>query len=207
METINDIDVNLINKRTFDTARRVQGTNTAEIQKNLEKTGKYYDHVNKAATQRAFAANTAVSNLMYHKNTDLVAQMNESWNTNRHFHLTLDSESKRVKQGNKTAKVDVYRMRQEELQLEYTRNMYDVKKSVVIKTGLIVALCTLVYTVHASGKLNKKVAILIIAAFALLYTGWVLKDLTDANKRRDMDWERYYWKSDNVDEGKGGKCE
>eukprot|EP00798_Chlamydomonas_sp_ICE-L_P014612 gene14612-biopygen23657 len=124
MEKINDIDVNLINKRAFDTARRIQGNNTEEIQKNLVNTNKYYDHVNKQATQRAFKTNNAVSNLLYHKNTDLVAQMNESWNTNRHFHLTLDKEASRLDKGNKTAKVDVYRMRQEELQLEYTRNLY-----------------------------------------------------------------------------------
>jgi hypothetical protein len=206
MEKINDIDVNLINKRAFDTARRIQGNNTEEIQKNLVNTNKYYDHVNKQATQRAFKTNNAVSNLLYHKNTDLVAQMNESWNTNRHFHLTLDKEASRLDKGNKTAKVDVYRMRQEELQLEYTRNLYKVKKYIVIKTCMIICIAALVYRIHTSGKLKKKFAIIIIAVVTIIYIISIIRDLTDANKRRHMDWERYYWKSNNI-EGNKDKCE
>jgi hypothetical protein len=195
MERINDVDVSLINDRAFDTVRRVNGENIDAVSRNIDSSNRYYDHVSAEATRRAFSTNAAASRLLYHKNTDLIAQMNESWNKNRHFNLTLKNESERLSKGNKTAAVDVYKMRQEELQLEYSRHYAKVMTKIMLLTILSIALITIVVALFRMGKIKKMLVVILAVVIVFYYTISVLSQLGGLARRRALDWERYYWQS------------
>lgn len=204
MEQTNGVDVTLINDRAFDTVRRINGENIDEVARNISTSTQYYDRMNEEATRRAFSTNAAASRLLYHKNTDLIAQMNESWNKNRHFNLTLQTESERLSKGNKTAMVDVYKMRQEELQLEYSRHYAKAMTKIMLLTIFSIALMAIVVALYRIGKIKKMLVVILAVVIAFYYTISVLSQVGALARRRALDWERYYWQSKLA--GESGEC-
>ena len=152
-------DLNLINATAFNTVQKINAPTLAGVQQNLNSTSTYTNHINNQSALRAQGLSASTTNLVYHRNTDLVAQLNESWNANRHINNTLNNEIKRLDGHNKVAKVDVYKMRQAELQLEYSRSAYYKKTGIVIATIILLTTVTLAVALMGMGRLSRPITI------------------------------------------------
>jgi hypothetical protein len=188
-------DLNLINATAFNTVQKINAPTLAGVQQNLNSTSTYTNHINNQSALRAQGLSASTTNLVYHRNTDLVAQLNESWNANRHINNTLNNEIKRLDGHNKVAKVDVYKMRQAELQLEYSRSAYYKKTGIVIATIILLTTVTLAVALMGMGRLSRPITIVVCTIFVLAYILYIVSTVRDLSRRRDMDWRRYYWDS------------
>jgi hypothetical protein len=195
MNNSTEVDVSLINARAFDTVQRIDAPTLSGVQEKIDAARKYTDHVNNQSSRQAQGLNASNTNLMYHKNTDLIAQINESWNANRHINNTLNNEIKRLDNHNKVAKVDVYKMRQSELQLEYSRSAYHKKSKIVIATIIMLCAVTLTVALMGMGRISRPITIVVCTVFLLAYILYVVSMVRDLGHRRDMDWRRFYWDS------------
>lgn len=193
--TLTADDLALINGRAFQTVQNINAPTLSGVQQNLNAANQYTSFLNQQSNAQQQGLNASESNLMYHRNTDLVAQINESWNANRHIHNTLKNEKKRLDNHNKVAKVDVYKMRQAELQMEYIRSSYQKKTKLVIATIIVICIVTLTVALMGMDRLSRPITIIVCTIFILGYILYVIGMMRDFGQRRDMDWRRFYWDS------------
>jgi cation transport ATPase len=189
------VDVPLINARAFQVVQEIDAPTLSGVNQNLASSKKYTNYVNNQSTRQAQGINASTTNLMYHRNTDLIAQLNESWNANRHINNTLNNEIKRLDNHNKVAKVDIYKMRQSEMQLEYSHSSYQKKTRIAIATIIMVCTVTLVVALMGMGRISRPITIILCTVILLAYVLYVISMVRDLGRRRDMDWRRFYWDS------------
>ena len=163
--------------------------------------GTYLENTNLAS---AFDDNR--QSYLYQKNTDLLAQMNESWNTNRFIKKSLDSEGKRIRLNNKTASRDIYKMRHEQFQLEFSTNFYKCMVKIMIVSIYAILTILVVSVLNIQGvHIGNMLAGIIIAIVASVYVFVLVIMVKDLSQRRIMDWERYYWKNKGKNSNDNGQ--
>ena len=135
-------------------------------------------------------------NQVYQQNTDLLAQMNESWNANRHIARTLQKEHGRISELDKRAQVDVHRMRHHHLNNNYLRGYY----SFVIKTLMTSVYATLLVmftlALWMAGVIPTSMFILIGILILVAFFVIVIVMYRYIVYKRRTDWNHHYWKLD-----------
>jgi hypothetical protein len=203
MDTSNVVlkaDVKTINQRGFDVVRQIDGKSPHEARRNIITDDKYNDYVNRQSAKRSFGIGASVVNLMYHKNTDILTQLNESWNTNRFINTGLTKEKARLGKDNKVAMVDIYKMRQEELQLEFSRFFYECMIRIVLATIIALSAIMALSSLRLQNKIGIWLAGVLIITICFLYAGALIIMIRQLSRRRIMDWQRYYWKKGPIKE-------
>lgn len=182
-------------------ALKHQGFNVIRSNPDVTETHEYKEYANNAAIKRTSGVNAHIMSLMYHKNTDLLAQFNESWNANRSLNIGLNNEKKRLEKHTKTAMVDIYKMRQEALQFEFDKYFYECMVRVISFSIFMLSIILTVSALQLLAKFGLWVSIPLIVTALLVYIVGMVIMIRRLADRRIMDWQRFYWKkkpSDSV---------
>lgn len=129
------------------------------------------------------------------QNTDLLAQMNASYNANDYIVQAVASERVRVGTLDAHAKRDVYRLQGQSLGTVYTE---DQCKFLTLVTRLVLLASILVVAVVSAtsqSSITRRTGI-ILAVFVVLIVGvGFLVLISTAATRRNNVWGHYYWKT------------
>ena len=188
----------MISQRGFDVVRDTEGGSISNTKDNILSGDKYSEHVNRQASKRSLGLSASAANLLYHKNTDVLAQLNESWNAHRFIHTSMSKEHQRLMKHNKTAKVDVYKMRQEALQMEFSRFFYECMNRIIICTIIAMSVIMVFSALLLQNKVNMWVAGPVIGLVCLIYICGLIIIIRKLSQRRIMDWQRFYWKKGDI---------
>lgn len=128
-------------------------------------------------------------------NTDLLAQMNASYDANDYIVQAVDSEQERIRALNSHAKRDVYKLQGQSMGTVYTE---DQCKFLTLVTRLVMLASILVVAVISAtsqNRISKRTGI-ILAVFVVLLVGvGFLILISTAATRRNNVWGHYYWKT------------
>jgi hypothetical protein len=145
-------------------------------------------------------------------NTNMLAMMNESWNSNRYIATTLNSESKRVDKLDSQAKRDIYKLRQEQMYYTNRAEYYAFGSRVIIFTMFVTLLAFIPASMWVAGKLSSIIVAVSVGVVLLIYLMILVLAFAVTAKRRKSDWNQFYWrKGDTVTAateggGAGGSC-
>jgi hypothetical protein len=131
----------------------------------------------------------------FQKNTDLLAQMNESWNANRYILNSLNKETKRVSSLDTQAKRDIYKLRQDELHMSYATSYYEFGTISIIITTYFTLLALIPISLWRAGRLPVVLVMVVVGILALLFTIVMLYRFLIAGGRRKGAWRKFYWKA------------
>ena len=154
-----------------------------------------------ATTGAAAVADTAVSQsdqdavAKYISMTDVMAQMNESANTNMYIAASLDKEIERVRKLDGSAKTGIYKVRQEHQYYSYMESYYNFVTRIMMFT-LIVTLIMLCFVAvwrmgHITGGMFWTLTLILLALYAIV----MMIAFQNAAYRRKNAWDKYYFKT------------
>ena len=207
--TYDDLDMQNISNQTSSMMQRL-GANTAdEATQKLAEAAKQTNYLQLSTMVTNSIDAKARHDAAFQKNTDLLAQMNESWNANRYILNSLDKETKRISSLDSQAKRDIYKLRQDELHLSYMGSFYDFGSRAIIFTMFFTLLALIPVALWRADRLNGLVVIIGVGVLAVLYAIVMLFSFTNVGGRRKGAWKKYYWKAGKaVQNAKGnqGNC-
>lgn len=198
-------DAVITNNKLASVVQNVSDQTTLQVQKKINADDRYQEHVAKMKSMRDMKAD--IGAFMYSKNTDMLAQMNESWNTNKYIYKTLKNDKQRISRLSKEKMTELYRMRQTQLQLEYTREFYG-KLSLIVVITLYATLLLLILAVYMQHETSTPIVLWVIfASIAVLYTILIIIIIMKMSKRRIMDWQKLYnEKGKTIKENNNQEC-
>jgi heme/copper-type cytochrome/quinol oxidase subunit 4 len=130
--------------------------------------------------------------------TDLLAQVNESWNSNRYIVNAVAREKQRVEQLDAQAKRDIYLSRQTQQSADYKTHLFACMVRVLIVT-LIGTLLTLVpVAMWRAGALSGKALIFFVVLILAIYMVVTVIIVRNAGVRRQGQWDKYYFSAKNL---------
>ena len=127
-------------------------------------------------------------------NTNMLAMMNESWNSNRYIATTLNSESKRVDKLDSQAKRDIYKLRHEQMYYTNRGQYYAFGSRVIIFTMFVTLLAFIPASMWLAGKLSSIVVAVAVGVVLLIYLMVLVLAFAMTAKRRKSDWNQFYWR-------------
>ena len=134
--------------------------------------------------------------LMFQKNTDLLAQMNESYNANVYLQKSLTSEKSRVGEADTRAKRELYRLRQKAMFTDYMANYYDMASGAVIMTLYVTLLLLFPVALWKAGRISHTQLFILDGVLLALYAVVMVALFAKTGGRRKTAWKQYYWTVD-----------
>jgi hypothetical protein len=151
-----------------------------------------------AAVRSSQSLASDYTNEQHQRNTDLLAQMNESWNSNRYILNAVSKEKKRLEQLDTQAKRDIYLSRQAQQSADYSTNLYTFLTRMIMFT-LLTTLALLVPVALWRDDLLSATAMLFIDSILLcIYAVAVVVLVRHAALRRQTMWDQYYFSTKSV---------
>lgn len=150
--------------------------------------------------------NAAVRDDQFQRNTNLLAQMNESYNANSYLLQSLATEDKRLSSLDDRARRDLYRLKQEDLNFVYMAQFYRFMSSMTMLTLYILVLMLLPVALWQMKRIPYAFLWIIDGVLVLIYLAIIM--FNRISMRRTTDWSAYYWKlGDTVDNDKKDSCD
>ena len=135
--------------------------------------------------------NSAQRDSQFQHNTNLLAQMNESYNANRYILNTLNKEDLRLSTLDSRARRDIYRLKQEDLHAVYAAQLYRFMRNLAIATLVVLLLLLLCVALYQSDKLSFRTAVAIGSTIILVYLIVIIANRVSI--RRTTDWSSYFF--------------
>lgn len=135
------------------------------------------------------------------QNTDLLAQMNASYNANDYITQAVASEQARVGTLDAYAKRDVYRLQSQSLGTAYTLdhcNFLALLTRVVLLAAILVVA---VVSATAQNIISRRSGIILGVVIVCVIGLNFLIQVSIAARRRNNVWGHYYWKTDQTKTG------
>lgn len=125
-------DVQTVAYKTQDMIRDTGANQVSELATQVDTLDKLaiYNQTNRAVRNQINVAYD--QNLKFQQNTDLLAQLNESWNTNQYLASNIKSEETRVKKLDDMARREVYLFRHRILYSEYMASYYKMMTNILV---------------------------------------------------------------------------
>lgn len=193
-----DLDMSTIQMQTQELMRDLGARDATDVQAKLA-TIADQERYQQIASQTQSTMNARVTDdMIFQRNTHLLAQLNESWNANRYIANSLTADEKRVARLDTLTKRDIYKSRQGRMYTTYMVNYYGFATSMAIATFFVVLLLLVPVAMWQVGKLSFHAMLIAAGVILALYLvlAWLLMRKTA--RRRTSDWRQYYWKLGSV---------
>ena len=129
----------------------------------------------------------------YHQHTDLLAQMNESWNASRYIAQRASNEKKRLEKLDALSRREVYMLRQRELYAVYVADRSHAVVGILIATVAAVLLALMSAALWRAGRLGATPAVWLAVGVGLLYAVALFILLSRFTRRRRDVWDKPRW--------------
>ncbi len=193
--TFDDIDMQTISNATAAMMQNLGANTAAEARSRIGDADKRTNYLQLSAMVTNSAEAKARHDADYQKNTDLLAQMNESWNANRYIVNAVRKESGRVNRLDGQIKRDVYRLRHDKLQDTYMLKKYDFGTNIAILTTYVMLLGMIPVALWSAGSFNATVMLFFVCLLLVFYALGIAALFMRAGHRRKGAWKQFYWKS------------
>jgi hypothetical protein len=131
--------------------------------------------------------------VMFQKNTDLLAQMNESWNANAYLNSAIVGEQDRVHRADVDARRDLYRLRQQAMYADYMSHYYDAATRVVLLSIYVTLLLLMPVALWKMGRISSGQMLLLDGILLLLYLVVLVAICARTAGRCNGAWQQFYW--------------
>lgn len=136
------------------------------------------------------------SDLQYQRNTDLLAQMNESYNTNKYIDTNLRNEQIRLSKMDGNARRDVYMYRKRILYAEYMTNYYRMMAGVLALSLFVTLLLLVPAAMWRADRLGFRTLIIVDAIVLTLFLAVLIFIFIRMGRRDVDDWKMRRWAPD-----------
>ena len=198
LPSYNDYDQAQLGYRTQDLMRTLGADTVDDAKTKFRDLDKTVDYMQLSAMTSNNMNRKAVYDANFQKNTDLLAQLNESWNANRYISKSLTTEQRRISSLDSQARKDIYRLRQESMYLDYMSRYYTFVTNVMIFTLYVTLLALLPAAMLHSGRLSMYSVATIEGILLAFYLVILFVLYRRRAQRRTTDWTRYYWEAGKV---------
>lgn len=161
------------------------------------------------ATQSLMVAGDELET-QHKRDTDLLAQVNEAWNANRHLHDIISSEKSRVDKVDRDTKRDLYSTYQSYMMSHYQTNYYGTMIKILMFSAFMIMLLLLPLAYWKNSSLSTTALCLIDGVLLALYLVIMVLIFQDIGHRRTTDWNKYYWRTKHRPQqfaDSGGECD
>lgn len=129
------------------------------------------------------------------RDTDLLAQMNESWNANRYIYKAAENERGRLAHLDKMAKRDIQSAQQSYMMAQYGIRYHGFAVGVLMFTTFVTMLVLMPVALWRAGSLSSTGMFLIDGVLLLIYACVMILLFRDVAVRRSTNWDQYYWRA------------
>lgn len=134
----------------------------------------------------------------YEHNTDLLAQMNESWNANRYILRTLGGEEMRMKSLNTGMKRDLYKIKEEFAYAAYMTHYYRFVSGAAVFALYITMLLLIPAALWRMGRIPGLALIIVDGIILVFFLIMLIIIFRVAATRRLGAWDQFYWSPGSV---------
>ena len=132
-------------------------------------------------------------NLQYQKNTDLLAQLNESWNTNKYLVTNVKSEATRINKLDNQARRDIYMFRHKVLYADYTTRYYNMMSGILVLALYTTLLLLLPAAMWRANRLGLRTLYVIDGTILLLFLIVLVCIVARFATRSNDVWKQRRW--------------
>lgn len=177
---------------------RTNNANTVdELKANMQAADKRNAYVQRSQMVSDAMKDEAAMDAAYQVNTDLLAQMNESWNANRYIERGVQKESDRLTRGEVTGRKNIYALRSRELQARFATNYNGRVAFMAALTLVVTLLALLVAAMFRAQRLGLVSLVAILGILIALYTVYVVYVVRQMGMMRlDSEWGKVRWASE-----------
>jgi hypothetical protein len=126
--------------------------------------------------------------------TDMLAQLNESWNANRYIMDSVNIEHDRIKRVDTQTKNDIYKMRQGTAYNTYMEEYYKYVSGILTLTMFVTLLLLIPAAMWRNNDMTTAWVVIIDGIVMVLYVIILLFIVITMARRRKTNWNKYYWK-------------
>ncbi len=127
--------------------------------------------------------------------TDVMAQMNESTNTNTYIADSLETELGRVQKLDGRAKTGIHKVRQQHQYYNYMEAYYNFVTSIMIFTVIVTLIMLSCVALWRMGRITPGMFWMIVLVLLALYAIIMMISFQNAAYRRKNAWDKYYFKT------------
>ena len=193
-QSYDDVDMQYISFKTQDLMRDMGARDANDVVAKVGTLDDQAQYVESTTMTQDDQDMRYLHDVAFQRNTDLLAQMNESLNANLAISSTIQGEEARIRALDSQSRKDLYRSHQGHMQAEYLRNYYRFATAVLIATLTMLLLLLIPVALVRLGRLPVGAALFLAAVLMLLFALGMLFYFVRAAKRRTSDWSKFYWK-------------
>jgi ABC-type multidrug transport system fused ATPase/permease subunit len=193
--SFDDMDLQNITSKTVQVIQSAGPTGVPDVGAGLA--AEAQDTVREQSASAGGALRVGVHDLTqrYAANTDLLAQMNESYNSNRFINRALTSEQARVGDLASRAKRDVYKVHQQSQHNNYAVEYYGFLGRVMVLTTFATVLVLMPIAALRAHSLGTSAAVGLVTLVLAVYAVAMVIAFRNVGSRRETAWNQYYFKA------------
>lgn len=204
--TFDNVDVQTVSYRTQDFVTSLGVNTIPEAQQRFSDIDRLRTSQDQSYQTNQLWTSTVANDRTFQTNTDLLAQLNESWNSNAYIVQSLGAETKRVGALDNVARRDVYRLRQNEMHTVYMINYYKFATRVLIFTLYVTLLALIPAAIFAAGRMAMWLLVGIESILLAIYLLVLIVVYYKSSIKRTTAWDKYYWSVKDVTGGVVGEA-
>lgn len=189
-----EVDVRSISWGAQDLMRDIGAKDANDVLSKMDTLDKYSKYVETSRIVRDVMDTKYTHDMAYQRNTDLLAQMNESWNANRYIADMMQSEQKRIGNLDKQAKRDLYSLRHNYQHTSWMTHYYNFVFGILVFTLYVTFALLILAALWRSETMGGWWLVVLGGVLLTIYAVILLILFRNTAMRRDSNWNQYYWK-------------
>jgi hypothetical protein len=131
--------------------------------------------------------------LQYQRNTDLLVQMNESWNVNSYLANSVKGETVRMNKLDNLARRDIYMLRKRIMYADYMTNYYRMMTSVIVMALFATLVLLIPAAMWRANRLGMKTLVVIDGIVLALFLLVMVYTFSRFATRNNEVWKQRRW--------------
>jgi ABC-type multidrug transport system fused ATPase/permease subunit len=190
-----DVDLQNVTAKAMQVMQTTGASGAADVAAGLEAEAAEAAEVQTASAGGALRSGMGALGRRHGAGTDLLAQLNESHNSNRFIVTALSAEQARVGQLASRAKRDVYKVHQMSQHNGYAVHYYGFLGRVMMVTTFATVLVLMPVAGMRAGALKPGTAIALAVLVLAAYAAGMIAMFRNVGSRREAAWGQYYFKA------------
>lgn len=188
------VDLQEVALRTQDIMRERGANTVTQLNSSIGMTDRQGSYVHQSQQVRDIMAVQAKQDEAFQRNTDLLAQMNESWNANSYIAKGVQNETLRISRSEAASRKDIYMLRQRGLQARYAVYYNATNTATACVTMIITLLCLLVAAMFKAQRMGMFMMVVVLGILIVLYGLYMVSVARIVGSMRlDDEWGKFRW--------------
>jgi hypothetical protein len=203
-----DLDVQVITTKTNNMMSEMGTTSADDFISKLADLDQQTQFIQASEVAKHMYTASELAMVRFRDATDMLAQLNESYNANRYIVESTNAEHERIKRVDSLTKNDIYKMRQGVAYTTYMEQYYKFVTGLLTLTMFVTLLLLIPASMWRKNELGTAYMVVIDGIVLFLYIIILFFIvLSMARRRKTAGWDKYYWKisSSMKDELEGAK--